>query len=213
MTDNKFKDIVGGSHLQISGKNFKFEENRFGKKASAALFEDNQFLKAPENIYLHQSFSLLFWIRFEPNFPAVDVIRFGLDEINNCLINFAEDHGDIDMIVKLVNKERNYFFLEGKTLNPWNLVSLNVNQTTGTFHFDGNFFDLKVSNLMAKNTLLTHNTIGYIDRNHSGRSFVLDDLKIYRGTLSSDEIVKELLIEGIGLQVFSYFIFNIFNFD
>jgi len=118
--------------------------------------------------------------------------------------------------VKLAHKENRYFLesktlnRKSKTLNRWNLMSLNVNQSAGTFHFDGHYFDLKGLNLTEKNTLLTHNTIGYIDRTHSGRSFVLDDLKIYRGTLSRDEIGKELLMEGIGLQVF--FLFYLYHF-
>jgi len=64
------------------------------------------------------------------------------------------------MIVKLAHKENRYFLesktlnRKSKTLNRWNLMSLNVNQSAGTFHFDGHYFDLKGLNLTEKNELL-----------------------------------------------------------
>ena len=87
-------------------------------------------------------------------------------------------------------------------LISWNFVAFIANETEVNLYFNDHVpFRLLSINLISKNTLLKHNMIGYTNEN-SPRSFFLNDLKIYRGTLSEDEIKKERLKqEGISFAI------------
>ncbi len=185
---NSLKDLTGGSNLN-GGARFSFTEDRFCVKNSALNLKDGGYVQVPEGIYFSNDFTITAWIYLFTN------------KLN--LFQFANANSNNNITITLTNSNISFQILQSVNssivvpislnLFEWYFVSFVLSSKTGYIYVNGNQIANRTLNVtLAENT--TSNFFGNsnqdLDINQSGN---IDEIKIYKGALSSNAIQKEYI--------------------
>jgi hypothetical protein len=192
---NNLNDIIGGANL-YGGSGFSFTNDRFCAKSSALYLDYGGFVQIPADIYFPQDFTITAWIYLLAN--KLNLLQFGNPysinnitiSLNNSKIYFQIFNSSIEVSTKL-------------NLYEWYFFSFVVSGKTGYIYFNGNRIATGIlsSSLLANNK--TINFIGDINQRIDKRANI-DEIKIYKGALTSNEIMKEYIntsLNGINRRI------------
>ena len=178
---SNLNDIVGDAHL-LSEKLYSFVDDRFGNPGSAIAFSDGNLL-IPSGVYFNGDFTITAWFNLKSHPDSTSLIRFG----NGFLGDNIEFIANKKMIrIREVKKDGQSaevscpYFIES---NKWYHVALKLKHITGYIYVNGV--------LVQSDRLFTPRSI---IRRHTGTisgDATFDEIKIYRGALTSEEIANE----------------------
>lgn len=193
---SNLNDIIGGANL-YGGSGFAFTNDRFCAKSSALYLDYGGFVQIPAGIYFAQDFTITAWIYLLAN--KLNLIQFGNPysinnitiSLNNSKIYFQIFNSSIEVSTIKLNPHEWYFF------------SFVVSGKTGYIYLNGNQIATGIlsSSLLANNK--TSNFIGDINQRIDKRANI-DEIKIYKGALTSNEIMKEYIntsLNGINRRI------------
>lgn len=205
---SKFDSI---NNMNMSDGLLIYEKDRFGNPESALLFESNS-LKFPSSSYFSQNFSLLIWLNINTNTKSRTFIYFGNENSNDCVKMVAHENR---IIIYVTNKNKVRSIETGLLeLNKWYHIALTVKETIGYLYVNGQ--PVKTEYLLdVPFVMRTHNTIGQINVHEGDGRIIIDDIKIFNGSLSISKILFELrqTILNRRLDNTDYFIHKVFGFS
>ena len=194
---NNQSDIIGNKHIQ-GGINFSYVHDRHNKLRSATYL-NHGFLQLPVGTYFYGDFSITCWMKLKAPQPWVRVIDFGNDR-NTDNVLFSSIGSKADLLVAShysVNERSN--FLGQKThldLETWYHVAVTLKAELASIYVDGALKEQSTKRiLLPRNVLRNHNFIGKtnLDGNQEYAQVVYDDLKIYHGALTNQEVMQQFL--------------------
>jgi len=165
--------------------------NRYKKPFQATEFKKG-YLKINENIQIEKDFTVSSWV------------NLASDKQYNTLVSFSEDEGKNSIWIGF---SRLSFHVEINTLkmtsssflplNIWTHVTFVLNNNIGYMYLNGDFIN-KNQLAAIQNAEKNLNFIGKDAHNSSlyMAEAVYEDLKIYKGALTADEIKAELKKDG-----------------
>jgi hypothetical protein len=192
---NNLSDVMSGANL-YGGSNYYFAPDRFGLPSSAVYFNQG-FLQVPSGIYFSGEFTFTAWIYLVKCQDWSRIIDFGNGQgIDNVLLTFYQSTSQIQGSVN--QGSANAYFKTSSiiNLNQWYFVSFVLSNKIGYIYVNGNQF--------ASGTLLIPNKIN-TTKNYIGKSnwandlyaeAVYDDIKIYSGALSPNDIINKYNLES-----------------
>ena len=189
---SNLSDVIGGASMYGSLTNIAFVNDRFCNMNSAIFFNfSSQGLQVPPGVYFSADFTLTAWLYIkETTSYNSRLIDFGnIDYTDNVFVFF--NSMKITYIIQ-VNSGLNYRMSTNSTLelNKWYHITITLNGTTGSVYLNGR---LAVSQtvIVPPNVLRNYNYIG------KGRPIaVYDDLKLYQGAMSQEQILNDYIISS-----------------
>ena len=181
---NSLDDKIGGANF-YGGSGFSFTNDRFCVKSSALYLGYGGFVQIPADIYFSQDFTITAWIYLLTN--KLNLLQFGNPysinnitiSLNNSKIYFQIYDSSIEVSTKL-------------SLHEWYFFSFVLSGKTGYIYFNGNQIATGTLNVYSANKNKTSNFIGNI-RQVLDESANIDEIKFYKGALTSNEIMKEYI--------------------
>jgi hypothetical protein len=199
------KDAVRADHLNY-GLNYLFVKDRFGNTESAVYFS-NGFLQAPFDTYFSNSFTVTLWINLKSFKNIISIIDFanatssnsvslGLRKNSKFVLTFAQDSTSLTLTSEDC-------FLN---LDVWNFLAFSVQGSTGSLYLNGIQININSTLVSTSKAFSGSNFIGKSNSpaELANLDAVMDDLKIYEGTLSSLNIYNEFIKSKIGSLKFIY---------
>ncbi len=179
-------DIVGGANL-FGGTSYSFVSDRFDSPNSAIYFNLG-YLQVPEGVYFSGDFTFTSWIYLKSIQSWARLFDFGNgNPMDNIALSLYEQ---TCQIFGQTNKGTSVsdILTPSINLNQWYFVSFVLSGTTGYIYFDGN--------QIANGTLFVPNNLNrkynYFGKSNwaenSNADAIYDEIKIYKGALSKDEI-------------------------
>jgi len=200
--DSQITDSITSLNLTFTSKTMMmafwiYENDRFSIKF-AAISLTRGYLKAPTNVYFNGDFSITAWIRIEP--PAstttweVTLLDFGNNVNNQKPID--------DVIFGIKNGFLNATIFQGSSFSStvnttsgntiqfdtWYHVAITFGGSTGYLYLNGKQIGNNTNMKAPLNVNRTVNIIGKITDNFK---VYLDELKIFSGSLNSDEVYQD----------------------
>ena len=194
---SSFKDSKCETCTLFGGANYSFVKDRFGNPHSA-IYLNNGYLQIPPGVYIHKEYSVITWIKFiSYNFPYNYIWDFGNSnrKINNDVSSFLYVGFSIsvqvieDSLYSLINISPPTSSAAFE-LNTWyklvtilkdNYIKINVNDKLSA---------TGIIKILPSETLRSNNFIGQSNSPDqiNGINAIYDDLKIFNGALSENEI-------------------------
>jgi hypothetical protein len=204
---SSLNDSICGSNCTLfGGINYSFAADRFGFPNSA-IYLNNGYLQIPPGIYIHSDFTVIIWIKFYSfNNPYNYIWEFGNSLANNNIVSsflyvgysinlkIIENYNNTSFIditpasltsafelntwcqIVSVLKDKNIFMYVNGTLIATGLITTVPSETVRSSNFLGQ------TNIQQNNNIINNNY--YVNA-------VYDDLKIFKGALTEDEIKKD----------------------
>jgi len=192
---NNLSDVMSGANL-YGGLNYYFAPDRFGLPSSAVYFNQG-FLQVPSGIYFSGEFTFTAWIYLVKYQDWSRIIDFGNGQaIDNIFLSFYQSTSQI--LGSVYQGSANAYFKTSSIiiLNQWYFVSFVLSNKIGYIYLNGN--------LVGSGPLLIPNKIN-TTKNYIGKSnwanvpnaeAVYDDIKIYSGALSPNDIINKYNLES-----------------
>jgi hypothetical protein len=210
---SNLSDVVGGANL-FGGSSYSFVPDKFCSSNSAIYFKLG-YLQVPAGVYFSGDFTVTAWIYLKFYQYDAQIFDFGNGQTSdNVLLGMfgttSKIHGFtfIGLSSKLIKTSPIV------NLNQWYFISFVLKDTTGYIYVNGS--QAITGTLYVPNNITRiSNYIGIKNNLTSAKSnAIYDELKIYKGALSSDEIMNEYQISSnkgkLNLVYFFYYS-NIFN--
>ena len=177
-------DVVGGANL-FGGERYSFVEDRFGHPNSAIYF-NNGYIKIPEGVYFSGDFSVTFWMNFKTNKIRRHLFNFGNGPESDNVLSVLDDL-EIELHIYPYAKA----FVVGKSkiieVNKWYHLAFVMEKDVGIIYVNGNHYKSAQTNT-PRDVLRKQNFFGH---EYWGRTNeILDEFKIYRGALSSSDVMN-----------------------
>jgi hypothetical protein len=187
---SNLSDVIGGANL-FGGVNYSFVPDRFCSPNSAIYFNKG-YLQVPSGVYFSGDFTVTAWIYLKSYQSNSRIFDFGnLQMIDNVILNF---HGTTPQIKgNIYNKTVTSSILTSSiiNLNEWYFISFVLSGTTGLIYVNGN--QVGTGTLYVPNNI--QRTSNYIGKSNRASDLiadaVYDEIKIYQGALSSNDIMNE----------------------
>jgi hypothetical protein len=195
---SNLSDIIGNADM-INGSNYSFVNDRFGNPNSAIYF-NNGFIQLPSNVYFEGDFTITTWFNLKSFKTNTFLLSFDVSSAVSLLIsNSTALSGFVSNMQKYagINSPSSLLF----NLNEWYFIGFVVQKAMAILYVNG----VQVANATSPNfvpasTLRAQNFIG--KSNYPGISRlldgVIDDLKIYKGSLSAINIFNEYIRTSTG---------------
>ena len=186
---SSLSDVIG--KMNFYGEiNISFVSDRFNNKDSAIEINSG-YLIVPPGKYFTNNFTITIWINLKSNQTWTTIIDFGNGrQQNNILLGFF--YNSLNCFVFNAEHKR---LLNVKKINlhEWYHISFVVNGTKGHLYLNGVEFAHSVFMLPALGTLRSKNFIGKSNWEDipNNSNFLIDELKIFNGALSSDKIIDD----------------------
>ena len=189
---SNLSDLVGGADL-FNGSKYSYTYDRFNNSNSAIDF-NRGYLQVPPGNYFSGDFTFTAWIYLYSYEKYSRIIDFGNgDGVDNVILTMHDTTSQIQgLIVQGINKWSQPVLPSlSFGLNQWYFISYVLNGTTGYIYVNGN--------QVANNTMLIPNNIvrasNYIGKSNfasdANTNATYDEIKIYKGALTSDQIINE----------------------
>jgi len=194
---SNLSDVIGGASMYGSLTNIAFVNDRFCNMNSAIFFNfASQGLQVPPGVYFSADFTLTAWLYIkETTSENSRLIDFGnINYSDNVFVFF--NSMKITYVISVDSNtafNENYRMSTNSTLelNKWYHITITLNGTTGSVYLNGRLAVSKTVMATPRNVLRNHNTIG--------RVFpiaVYDDLKLYQGAMSQEQILNDYIISS-----------------
>lgn len=209
-------DIVGAAHL-YGGTNFIYVHDRYNNPKSA-IYLHQGFLQVPGGVYFNGDFSMSCWLKLRADQKWVRIIDFGnAQNADNIFITTFGSKSNLgvgssyDINNKSIFSSRNTEL----RLEVWYHVATVLKNQTASVYVNGELRSQSAGDMLVpRNVFRTENYFGRSNFQESDldAEVVLDEMKIYRGALTDQEIFDEfskepLSINGIPTEG-TFFIFN-----
>jgi len=192
---SNLSDVIGEASMYGSLTNISFVNDRFCNMNSAIFFNYSRGLQVPPGVYFSADFTLTAWLYIKETTPDNSrLIDFGnINYTDNVFVFF--NSLKITYIIS-VNRSTvwnvNYGMSTNSTLelNKWYHITITLNGTTGSVYLNGRLAVSKTV-IVPRNVLRNYN---YIGRNRP--IAVYDDLKLYQGAMSQEQILNDYIISS-----------------
>ena len=205
---NNLTDVIGGANL-YGGANYSFTYDRFCSLNSAIYF-NRGYLQVPTGVYFSGDFTVTAWIYLKSYQYYSRIIDFG-NEPNNDNIILAM----IGTTSQIYGRVSQYFQTSSIiNLNQWYFISFVLSGTTGYIYVNGSQVATKTLLLVPNNITRTSNYIGKSNfENISNADAIYDEIKIFKGALSSNDIMNEYTTSSnnSNLKLDFFVSFNLFS--
>ena len=190
-------DIIGGRDL-FGGASYSFVSDRFYSPNSAIYFNKG-YLQVPEGVYFSGDFTVTAWIYLKSYQYYSRFFDFGNGEgSDNVILAMSETTSQIRGFT-FYKSSYSYSDIMSSSivnLNEWYFVSFVLSGTTGFIYVNGNQVGSGILNV-PNNKIRTTNFIGKSNwPNDFNTDAIYDEIKIYQGALSSDDIMNEYQISS-----------------
>jgi hypothetical protein len=187
---NNLTDLVGGANL-FGGSSYSFVPDRYGSVDQAIYFNQG-YLQVPAGVYFTGDFTVTAWIYLKSYQSYSRIIDFDGYIILGMTSTTSQIFGKI-----FQNFETSPPIIN---LNEWYFISFVLSGTTGYIYVNGKQVItglLQIPNNIAR----TNNYIGKSNwASDSNADAIYDEIKIFKGALSSTDILNEYignsLLEG-----------------
>ena len=187
---SNLSDVVGGANL-FGGSSYSFTCDRFGSPNSAIYFNKG-YLNVTSNVYFSGDFTITAWIYLKSYQSWSKIFDFGNGRMNNNV--YLGMSGTSSKISAVIYNGASYSILDTSSiitnLNKWYFISFILNNRTGYVFVNGNQVGTGTLNV-PNNIIRTSNFIGYSNWGDPFADAIYDELKIYQGAISSNEIMNE----------------------
>ena len=202
---SNLSDVIGRKHLRFehwpNGSNFNYVNDRFGMP-NQAIYLNRSFLQAPPGQYFTANFTVTAWINIQSEKLWTIIIDFGNGtRWNNYIFEFSEKLDKLAFSSYNQNVSFTNFSTEkyGVELRQWYHVAYVLQDNEGFMYING--YEVGSSKMHSnKNITTVNNFIGksWYDQDEYADA-IFDDLKIYKGALSSQLIKNEYFQTRPGL--------------
>jgi hypothetical protein len=188
---SNLSDVVGEADL-FGGSSYSFTCDRFGSQNSAIYFNKG-YLQVPNGVYFSGDFTFTAWIYLKSYQSWSKIFDFGNGRMNNNV--YLGMSGTSSNMMAVIYNGSSYAngmldTLPIISLNRWYFISFISNSRTGYVFVNGN--QVKTGTLNVPNNIIrTSNFIGYGNWGDPFADAIFDELKIYQGAISSNEIMNE----------------------
>jgi len=190
---SNLSDVVGEANL-FGGSSYSFTYDRFCSPNSAIYFNKG-YLQVPNGVYFSGDFTVTAWIYLKSYQYWSRIIDFGNGpESDNVILAMHEATSQISELTLIDSSYSQIKSLSIINLNEWYFISYVLSGTTGYIYVNGSQVATGTLNL-PKNISRTRN---YIGKSNWDTDFnadaIYDEFKIYKGALSSSDIMNEYQI-------------------
>ncbi|CAF0869156.1 unnamed protein product [Brachionus calyciflorus] len=187
---SNLKDIIGGAHL-YGGINYEFTYDRF-QNPKSALGLNKGYIQVPSGVYFDGDFTITLWIKINSYQSWSRIIDFGGGSpLDNVIVSMhsMESRLYVD-IFDGTNTQPLISSPQSIQLGSWYHIAYVLSGNYASVYLDGKLATSSFQKLNRR-----YRTQNYIGRSYTTRDSyadaVYDDLKIYSGTLSEQEIRSE----------------------
>jgi len=208
---NNLSDVMSGANL-YGGSNYCFASDRFGSPNSAIYFYKG-YLQVPSGVYFSSEFTFTAWINLVRYQDWSRIIDFGNGQgIDNVLLSFKQKNLQTNNPQLVGSVYQGSTNLDLKTssninLNQWHFVAFVLRNSIGYIYLNGNL--VESGSLLIPNKINT--TKNYIGKSNWGHDpyaeAFYDDIKIYSGALSINDIINKYNLESTNFSKYYYIIF------
>ena len=205
-------DIVGGRDL-FEGASYSFVSDRFCSLNSAIYFNKG-YLQVPAGVYFSGDFTVTAWIYLKSYQYYSRLFDFGNGEgSDNVILAMYATTSQIRGLT-FIGSSRSYIQTSIIiNLNEWYFISFVLSGTTGYIYVNGN--QVVNGSLFAPNNITrTSNYIGKSNwASDSNADAIYDEIKIFKGALSSNDIMNEYTTSSnnSNLKLDFFVSFNLFS--
>ena len=207
---SNLSDMVGGADM-YGGANYTFTYDRFCS-LNAAIYLNRGYLQVPPGIYFCGDFTTIFWIQNKIEIASdVRVLDFtnllsgGRDDDITHFIQANTRYPTIE----IWNRTSLSLFRSSYTLrsNTWYHIAFVSKKGTVSTFINGTKVASKTGMFEANCVNRTYNRFGgMIWNNNVYINAILDDMKIYKGALSENQILNDFTLSSsngsISLSIF-----------
>jgi len=202
---SNLSDVIGGASMNGSLTEISFVKDRFCNMNSAIFINFSyQGLQVPPGVYFSADFTLTVWLYIkETTSYNSRLIDFGnIDYTDNVFVFF--NSMKITYVISVNSNtafNENYRMSTNSTLelNKWYHITITLNGTTGSVYLNGRLAVSKTV-IVPPNVLRNYNTIG-----RYRPIAVYDDLKLYQGAMSQEQILNDYIISSNYGNFFFFF--------
>lgn len=178
-------DSVGGAHL-YDGLSYSYVPDRFNNLNSAISFNYG-YLRVPSGVYFNGDSSITTWINFKSftfilSFGNIGFSDYIFIDVSSENIYCLTYQGSLSTSVYTLNQLQ---------LNTWTHVAFIIKGTIGNIYVNGVLKSTYFSQLQPLNVVRTSNYIGKNDHGKPNAFAIYDDVKIFKGALTSNQILYE----------------------
>lgn len=201
---NNLSDVIGGANL-YGGSNYYFAPDRFDTPRSAIFFNQG-FLQVPSGSYFSGDFTFTAWIFLVKYQVYSRIIDFGNGQaIDNICLQFYQTTSQMQVSV---NQGSTVTYIRTSpifSLKQWYFVAYVLSDKTGYVYVNGNQVGSGTI-LLPKKIVTTLNYIGKSNWvNDEYAEAVYDDIKIYSGALSSNDVINIYNTENTNFGMYIFF--------
>ena len=190
---NNLSDVLGGANL-FGGLSYSFVPDRFCSLNSAIYF-NHGYLKVPVGVYFSGDFTVTAWIYLKSYQYYSRIIDFGNGQASANIV-FSMFTNSLTLFGRIYNYSSTSHVLSTSPIinvNQWYFISFVLSGTTGYIYVNGS--------QVANGTLSSPNNItrkiNYIGKSNwasdSNADAIYDEIKIFKGALSSTDILNEYI--------------------
>jgi hypothetical protein len=193
---SNMSEIVGGANL-FGGLNYSFVPDRFCS-AKSAIYINQGYLQVPPGVYFTGDFTVTAWIYLKSYQYYSRIIDFGNGQSSGNVVftmlgNTTNIFGMIFQNLNVTNLKTSF----NLNLNQWYFVSYVLSGTTAFIYVNAMQVGTGQPSLVPSNILRTKNFIGKSNWNaDSYADAIYDEIKIYQGGLSLNQILNEYNISS-----------------
>ena len=197
---NNLSDVIGSANL-YGGSSYSFVPDRFCSPNSAIFFNSG-YLQVPPGVYFSGDFTVTAWIKLIPyqsfsyqSFATILNFGNGLTSDNVFLYLYPKLYQLNGFVYQLSTSSS--FATSSSVFNPnkWHFVAFVLNYQTGYIYVNGD--QVGSGTLLVPNQInRTSNFIGKSNSSSDTVNSVYDDLKIYQGVLSANDIKNKYILES-----------------
>lgn len=196
---SNLSDVVGGADM-YNGNSYSYSFDRFCSP-NAAIALNNGYLQVPSGVYFSGDFSLTVWFNYN-YFGNLNIIDFSNGfELDNLAFKVASNYIAAEIYQgDYVDRLNAYTYIQS---NTWNHLALVLNGYNGYIYLNGIQVANKQLLIRLNNVNRTSNYVGRSSMNDFSFSYaMLDDLKIHKGALTSNEILNDYTISSLNGKFF-----------
>lgn len=197
---SNFTDVIGRADIS-EGLNYSYTSNRFYKNEKAILLNSG-FLKMSPDVYFSDDFTVIVWINLI-KLEETTIFDFGNEQLSDIVFYINKT------ISAAICDSYDCSSIQSDTsidLDKWYHMVFSLKDTDGFIYLNGTLIGngtlIRPENITRNNSFIGKSNW----QNESTSIAVYSDLKIYRGALSSDQVLDDYTISSRNSKLLSWFL-------
>ena len=189
---SNLSDVISNANI-IYGFSYFYVTDRFGNPNSA-IYLNKGYLQVPSGVYFEGDFTITAWIQLKSYNSLSTIIDFGNSVSNDNIILGVSLISPDNLIGEIYafDKPSTIKSFGSINLNEWYHVALSLKANRLSIYINGKLDKSETIIYLPRAVNRIGSYIGKSNwKNVSYADAVYNDIKIYRGALTSDEIYKE----------------------